>query len=226
METIILEIRDMEGGSDAKLLVSDMADIYMKYCSKNNIEIKQLESRSGFVKFWLRGQNIKKIFNNEIGGHRWQRVPPTEKRGRTQTSTVSVAVLDPAQEVNITLHDDEIDIRFFSGTGAGGQHRNRKQCSVMMTHLKTQVVVKVEGRSKESNIEEAKRIMVQRLKEHAQEQYDMKYSTIRKDQIGDTFRGNKRRTYNEKANEVVDHINNKKCTIKDIFKGNITVLHK
>jgi len=169
---------------------------------------------------------VKSIFNNEIGGHRWQRVPPTEKRGRTQTSTVSVAVLDPLQEVNVTLHDDELDIRFFSGTGAGGQHRNRKQCSVMMTHIKTGTVVKVEGRSKESNIDEARRVMVQRLKEVAQSTYDDKYSKIRKDQIGDTFRGNKRRTYNEKANEVVDHVNNKNCTLKEIFKGNITTLHK
>lgn len=143
-----------------------------------------------------------------------------------QTSTVSVAVLDPAQEVNITLHDDELDIRFFSGTGAGGQHRNRKQCSVMMTHLKTNVVVKVEGRSKESNLDEARRVMIQRLKEFAQSSYDQKYSKIRKDQIGDTFRGNKRRTYNEKANEVVDHVNDTSTTMKDILKGNILSLHK
>lgn len=142
-----------------------------------------------------------------------------------QTSTVSVAVLDPVKDVEIKLYDDELDIRFFSGTGAGGQHRNRKQCSVMMTHLKTGVVVKVEGRSKESNIVEAKRVMVQRLKEKVQTDYDSTYSKVRKDQIGDTFRGNKRRTYNTKANEVVDHINNKTCSIKDIVKGNIDVLH-
>jgi protein subunit release factor A len=96
----------------------------------------------------------------------------------------------------------------------------------MMTHIKTGVVVKVEGRSKESNLEEARHTMVKRLKENAQSQYDSKYSTIRKDQIGDTFRGNKRRTYNEKANEVIDHISDKSTTMKDILKGNIQNLHK
>lgn len=96
----------------------------------------------------------------------------------------------------------------------------------MMTHLKTGVVVKVEGRSKDSNIAEAKIEMKKRLKEKAQSDYDSQYSQIRKDQIGDTFRGNKRRTYNQKANEVVDHVNNKSATLKEILKGNIKTLHR
>ncbi len=96
----------------------------------------------------------------------------------------------------------------------------------MMTHLKTNVTVKVEGRSKESNVEEAYKIMKQRLKEQHQASYDNTYSKIRKDQIGDTFRGNKRRTYNQKANEVIDLLNNRSCTFKDIMKGNITTLHR
>lgn len=96
----------------------------------------------------------------------------------------------------------------------------------MITHLSTGVSVKVEGRSKESNLEEAKRILTQKIKEYEQSKYDQKYSNIRKDQIGVTFRGNKRRTYNEKANEIIDHINNTSCTMKDIFKGNIQILHK
>ncbi len=96
----------------------------------------------------------------------------------------------------------------------------------MITHIQTGVVVKVEGRSKESNLEEAKRVLVTRIKENEQSKYNQKYSDIRKNQIGETFRGNKRRTYNEKANEVIDHTNNTSCTIKDIFKGNIQILHK
>lgn len=134
--------------------------------------------------------------------------------------------MDPLQDVSVTVKEEDVSIRFFSGTGAGGQHRNRKQCSVMMTHLKTNVTVKVEGRSKESNLEEAYKIMKQRLKEQHQTNYDNTYSKIRKDQIGDTFRGNKRRTYNQKANEVIDHLNNKSCTFKEILKGNITTLHR
>ena len=143
-----------------------------------------------------------------------------------QTSTVTVALLDPIKEIEVRLFDDEYDIRFFSGTGAGGQHRNRKQCSVMLTHYKTGVTVKVEGRSKESNIEEAKKVLTQRLKEFAQSEYDKMYSTVRKDQIVDSFRGNKRRTYNQKANEVVDHVNDKRCTWKDVMKGNVGLLHR
>jgi protein subunit release factor A len=96
----------------------------------------------------------------------------------------------------------------------------------MMTHLKTNITVKVEGRSKESNIKEAYKIMKSRLKEQHQTNYDSTYSKIRKDQIGDTFRCNKRRTYNQKANEVIDHLNNRSCTFKEIMKGNITTLHR
>ena len=87
-----------------------------------------------------------------------------------QTSTVSVAVLDPSSNVTINLINDDIDIRFFSGTGAGGQHRNKKQCSVMMTHIPTNVTVKVEGRSKESNLEEARKVLLERLRAHFQSQ--------------------------------------------------------
>lgn len=91
-----------------------------------------------------------------------------------------------------------------------------------MTHLKTNITVKVEGRSKDSNIEEAKSIMIKRLKEYYQHQYDLKYSKIRNNQIGVS---NKRRTYNFKINQIVDHLNNTNCTIKDFFKGNINILH-
>jgi peptide chain release factor 1 len=139
---------------------------------------------------------------------------------------VSVAVLDPQKQVEIALLESDLDIRFFSGTGAGGQHRNRKQCSVMMTHIPTGVSVKVEGRSRESNIEEARKTLVQRIMERESNKYQEKYSSVRRDQIGETFRGNKRRTYNEKANEVVDHITGKSTTFRDILKGNIKSLHE
>lgn len=130
--------------------------------------------------------------------------------------------MDPNEEINIKLCDDDINIRFFSGTGKGGQHRNKHQCCVMMTHITTNITVKIEGRSKDSNIEEAKKIMYQRLKEHFQKQHDQKYSNIRNNQIDNV---NKRRTYNYKINQVIDHVSNKTCTIKDMFKGNINILH-
>lgn len=132
--------------------------------------------------------------------------------------------MDEKQQIELSLDENDITVRYFSGTGAGGQHRNRKQCSVFLTH-RCGFTVKVEGRSKESNLTEAKKQMLKKLQDAAYEKMHKSASIDRKNQIGDSFRGNKRRTYNEKANEVTDHVNGKTVTWKDALKGNLTMLH-
>lgn len=124
------------------------------------------------------------------------------------------------------VKDEDVSIKITRGTGNGGQNRNKVAHCVVMTHLHTNLVVKIDGRSLDANLKEAKKILTERLKDQYQKEYDKKYSSLRKDQIGDTFRGNKRRTYNQKANEVIDHLNNKSTTWKEIMKGNISILHR
>ena len=108
-QTIKLEIRAAEGGEDAKLLVKEMSDIYKKSATVNNFTHKVEHWTPGYVSIWLTGNGVRKFFENEIGGHRWQRIPPTEKRGRVQTSTVTVAVMDQNTNQKITIDKNDVE---------------------------------------------------------------------------------------------------------------------
>ena len=94
MEQINLEIRASEGGEDSKLLVVDMSNIYIKVAKTRSFNWKITEARDGFINIWLSGKGVKSVFQNEIGSHRWQRIPPTERKGRVHTSTITVALIE------------------------------------------------------------------------------------------------------------------------------------
>lgn len=115
METIYLEIREAEGGEDAKLLVKEMFDIYQKSCYRNNFISRTTNWRDGFISIEIQGNQVKKFFQNEIGGHRWQRIPPTERGGRVHTSTVTVALIEnyTAAEVQVLVSKGYIVHRFW-----------------------------------------------------------------------------------------------------------------
>jgi len=170
------------------------------------------------------GAGVKKFFSNEIGGHRWQRIPPTETKGRMQTSTVSVAVLDEKEDIDIDLDMNDIEISYTMGSGPGGQHRNRTMSCVTIKHV-SGIQVRIDGRNQHKNKADALKELKIRLLNIEKNKYSDNYSNNRNTQIGIGGRSNKRRTYNLKTGIVKDHITGKKTSIKNIDKGKIEKLH-
>lgn len=175
----------------------------------------------------ISGKKSHEFFLNEQGSHCFQRIPPTEKRGRVQTSTITVAVLIEQTDVKIEIKDDDIEMWCTRGSGKGGQHRNTTDSSVFLKHLPTGIVSKSEDeRSQHQN----RVIAMERLKAKL---YELECNRIngnitenRRSQIGAGERSDKRRTYREKDDLVVDHISNKSMRLKDVWKGKIQLLHK
>lgn len=225
METIVIEIRAGEGGLDSKYLVEDMFNIYTKAARNNNFVIKNHEWRDAFVSIWISGNNIFNFFQNEIGCHRFQRVPPTEKYNRVQTSTITVAVLDANKKPSFNLNKNEFDKKYTCSRGKGGQNVNRIQSCVILTHIPTGLQVRSEEtRYQAKNEELAWKRMEEKLRDIFEKKQFEKTKNIRSNQIGEGERSDKRRTYREKDNLVIDHITGKKASWKDIMKGRIELL--
>ncbi len=164
------------------------------------------------------GKGSKKLFENEPGGHRFQRVSPTEKRGRVHTSTVTVAVLDPADN-SYSLDESEVRIVFTCGTGPGGQHRNTTNSCVVATHLPTKVSVRIDSKSQSQNKKLALRILSERLSERKRQENLRSRANKRKQQVGSGMRGDKIRTYRVRDNKVVDHVTGKKWRFNKWMRG-------
>lgn len=174
------------------------------------------------------GKNLEKL-NQESGGHRIQRVPPTEKRGRVHTSTVTVAVMssDVKADAKYSQREEhDFYAEWFSGTGAGGMHRNKKMNSCRLYHLPTGLVESRQGRSRTNNLEDARKALEKLLDAHASGQIHDEQSADRKQQVGSGMRGDKRRTYRFQDNQVVDHINNTSCSTKLVMRGQFDLLWK
>ena len=160
----------------------------------------------------------------EAGGHRWQRVPPTEKRGRVHTSTVTVSVIDPNTIIKQHSINDQLNIEWFSGTGKGGQHRNRHMNSVKITHIPTGIIQTAQTRSRENSLKEAMSALEFRLTELNKCSVHASISNTKKQQIGSGMRGDKVQTIQVQNDTVVNHINDKRCSYKSWSRGNIEVL--
>ena len=153
-ESIILEIRAGEGGSDAKLLVSDMLNIYIKSIRNQNFQYKVEEERDGFASIWINGEGVKKFYKNESGTFRWIRIPPTEKNGRTQTSTTTTAIIDPNNTFKYTLNRSDVSKKYVRSSGPGGQNVNKTSSCVLLTHIPTGIQVKVQDTRDQNKNEE------------------------------------------------------------------------
>lgn len=165
------------------------------------------------------GPGADTLFAQESGGHRWQRVSPTEKHGRIHTSTITVAVLFPEAPAHGAVNND-IDIITTRGGGPGGQHRNKNETTVVAIHRPTQTRVRINERSQHRNKQQA----VHELKERVNGRIAAKNHATRNDkrrrQIGSGMRGDKIRTYRERDNVVIDHRTNTKCRLSDWRAGN------
>lgn len=170
------------------------------------------------------GADVEKVFNNEIGTHSWQRVPPTERRGRVHTSSIKVVLLEVGNYVPIEIHPSEIRIETIRGSGNGGQHKNVTDSCVVMTHLSTGIRVVSDSRSQHSNKKNALRELTERVNHLYRTGHLMSEHEAKKEQLSEASRGDKRRTYKVTESMVIDHITGKRARLKDIFRGKINLL--
>jgi peptide chain release factor 1 len=192
----------------------------LPYGGRFNIDI--LYEQLGTVILSVEGSGASIAFANEAGGHRWQRIPPNEKRGRVHTSTITVAVLPVMTDVDMHIDEDDLTWKMCRGSGAGGQHRNTTDSAVQLTHEPSGMMVRVESeRSQHQNKMTALSLLRSRLAEQAEQAKSSGRNVDRKNQIGCGARGDKRRTIALQRDQVVDHITNKKMTTTRYLKGDI-----
>jgi len=161
---------------------------------------------------------------SESGGHRWQRVPPNERRGRTHTSTVTVAVLEILPEKQWSLREQDIEIRTSRGSGPGGQHRNATDSRVDARHVPTGIAVRIDARDQHRNRALAREILESRVAEHFRARAARQANDARKALLGSGERGDKVRTYREMDGVVSDHRTGKKAPMRKVREGRLELL--
>lgn len=218
--SVLIEIRGAEGGEDAKLLATDQFRIYTRVAEKRNISIELTDERPGFISFLAYGEGARELFANEGGGHRFQRVPPTERSGRVQTSTITVAVLDLDNNNNFQLRESDVEFVATRGSGPGGQNRNKVETCIVATHKPTGLSVRIDTRSQFQNKKLAMQVLAARLSEAEELKKQGEQNATRKSQLGSGMRGDKIRTYREKDDTITDHRTNKKGSLANWLKGN------
>lgn len=231
---IIVEIRACTGGDEASLFARNLADMYTKYATKQGWQTARLsESKSelgGYKEVILEidGDDVYAKLKNESGVHRIQRIPETEKSGRIHTSTASVAILPVAQEKDVEIKPDEVEITFTRSGGPGGQNVNKVETAVRILHKPTGIVVKSENeRSQQRNRERAMTILRSKLLEIEKEKQEKSLSQTRKAQIGTGERAEKIRTYNFLQDRITDHRLKKSWhNIEYILAGNLDEIIK
>jgi peptide chain release factor 1 len=208
----IVEIRAGAGGSESALFAADLYRMYCRYAEARGWKIESLDSNSsdlgGFkeIIFEVTGTDVFKRLKYESGVHRVQRVPATEAQGRIHTSTATVAVLPEAEEVDVEIKPDEIEINVCRASGKGGQGVNTTDSAVQIIHKPTGMIVRcADQRSQQKNRIQALTVLRSRLLERKIAEENAKYAAHRKDQVGTGDRSEKIRTYNFPQNRVTDH---------------------
>ena len=233
-KNIIMEIRGGVGGEESALFAADLYRMYAMYAESRhwNIEMVNLnETELGGMKeavFLIEGQDVYARMKFEGGGHRVQRVPVTESGGRIHTSAATVAVLPQAEETDFQLNMNELKIDTYRSSGAGGQHVNKTESAIRVTHLPTGLVVECQDeRSQYKNKDRALSIMRSKLYEREQQQKHAALAAERKSQIGSGDRSDRIRTYNYPQNRVTDHRlsgEGRSFNLDSIINGNLDPL--
>ena len=211
-KNVIVEIRGGAGGEEAALFAASLYRMYSMYAEGRrwNIEIlNENETELGGYKevsFMIEGSGAYSRFKYESGVHRVQRVPDTETQGRIHTSTVTVAVLPEAEEVELEINPADLKIDTFRSSGAGGQHINKTSSAIRVTHIPTGTVVECQDeRSQFKNKDKALKILRSRLLDVAQREHDEAIASDRKSQVGTGDRSERIRTYNYPQGRITDH---------------------
>ena len=228
-KNVIVEIRAGVGGEEAALFAGSLYRMYSMYAEARrwNVEVASLnETELGGIKeisFTVEGAGAYSRLKFESGVHRVQRVPETESGGRIHTSTVTVAVLPEAEEVDVDINPADIEMQVFRSSGAGGQHVNKTSSAVRLIHKPTGMVVECQQeRSQFQNRDKAMQILRSRLYEAEQQRVSSQWSEERRSQVGTGMRNERIRTYNFPQGRLTDHrIGLTLYKLEDVMNGNL-----
>ena len=211
-KNLVVEIRACAGGEEAALFAGVLYRMYCMYCAKQGFDLSPLHANptdlGGYreITFTVKGEEAWSHFRFESGVHRVQRVPETESQGRIQTSTASVAVLTEADEVEVEIKDSDLVYESCKSSGAGGQHINKTESAVRLTHKPTGIVIECQQeRSQFQNKDKALEMLKAKLYHIKKTEQDEARASARKSQVGSGDRSEKIRTYNYPQSRITDH---------------------
>ena len=224
----VMELRAGTGGDEAALFVRDLWEMYRRYAAEQGWDVEVLDTSvtelGGFkeIVFGISGEGVYRRLRWESGGHRVQRVPDTEAKGRIHTSAATVAVLPEPEDVEVSLGPDDYRKDLFCASGPGGQHVNKTASAVRLTHLETGIVVQCQDeKSQHKNLARALRVLKARLYEHRRSIEHEKRASERRTLVGSGDRSQRVRTYNFPQNRVTDHRINESFTLDQVVAGRL-----
>ena len=211
-KNVIVEVRGAAGGDEGNIFAGDLYRMYVKYAESQGWKVEVMEAEEseagGFslISFNVIGDGVYGKLKYESGSHRVQRVPKTETQGRVHTSTATVLVMPEMEEVDVQINKSDLRIDTYRASGAGGQHINKTDSAVRITHLPTGIVAtSQDGRSQHDNRDKAMKALVARVYDYFQSQQTEAIDSERKSKVGTGDRAEKIRTYNYPQNRVTDH---------------------
>ena len=209
---VIMEIRGAAGGDEGNIFAGDLYRMYVKYAESQGWKVEVMEAidaeAGGYslISFMVKGEGVYGKLKFESGSHRVQRVPKTETQGRVHTSTATVLLMPEVEEVDVEINKNDLRIDTYRASGAGGQHINKTDSAVRITHIPTGIVAaSQDGRSQHDNKDKAMKALIARIYDYYQQQQDQQVESERKSKVGTGDRAEKIRTYNYPQNRVTDH---------------------